>query len=410
MMGLLDQATDDPNTAGLLSMGLRLMSTPGRFGQAFGQSGLGAMDDVQKLKMQLQERKNAQQRAELMQMELARQKADQAAQARQLQFDDAFRAQIPSPLSQRNAVAAQAGPLGSAAAAAVQPKADPMQDLMFQALQQRQIKPMDYANSLRKDTTPIKLGADESLIDPRTFRPLATNVKPEKAPDLVREYQSAGGDLVFGPNGFTKWAQDMKKAGAQNIGLKIENSLGTGIAGQVGPMLKDSAEAASAARQQLTNADNIIRAVDSGKVLSGPTATLRLKGAQIGQMLGIGGADDAEKIINTRTAIQGLAQQTLSARAQLKGQGQVSDYEGKLIASAASGNIEDLTVPEIRKLAEVNKRLSAQVVANHQQFLGKIKSHKDPAIASMADLFDLGAPQVGQGGSKTYNPVTGKIE
>lgn len=55
-MGLLDQL-DDPVNAGLLSMGLRLMSTPGRFGQALGSAGLGAMGDLQAMREQQQKRK-----------------------------------------------------------------------------------------------------------------------------------------------------------------------------------------------------------------------------------------------------------------------------------------------------------------------------------------------------------------
>jgi len=400
------------------------MSTPGRFGQAFGQAGLGAMDDMQKLKMQLAQRQDMAQRQQLTALQMEQLKRQQAAQEQQAARLEAWRQGLTPPtgaavnlpgMPARNATQADAamgtpgyGP-SSATDRQVSMPPTARQQGAYELAKAGEMGPAEWFKFNNPD--PVKLGKDEALLDPtQGYKPIASNVAPEKAPDLVREYVYAGGDQKFGPNGFTKWVQDMKKAGAQSIGLKIENSLGTGIAGQVGPMLKDSAEAASAARQQLTNADNIIRAVDSGKILSGPTATLRLKGAQIGQMLGIGGADDAEKIINTRTAIQGLAQQTLSARAQLKGQGQVSDYEGKLIASAASGNIEDLTVPEIRKLAEVNKRLSAQVVANHQQFLSKIKAHKDPAIGSMADLFDLGAPPVGPSSTKSYNPVTGKIE
>ena len=46
MAGLLN-VTEDPATLGLLSLGLRLMSTPGNFGQALGHAGLGALGDVQ---------------------------------------------------------------------------------------------------------------------------------------------------------------------------------------------------------------------------------------------------------------------------------------------------------------------------------------------------------------------------
>ena len=56
-MGLFDYdgLTDDPRQQGLLSLGLRLMSTPGKFGQAFGQAGLGAMGDMKAAKRGLLE-------------------------------------------------------------------------------------------------------------------------------------------------------------------------------------------------------------------------------------------------------------------------------------------------------------------------------------------------------------------
>jgi hypothetical protein len=56
-MGLLNT---DPTSAGLLGLGLRLMATPGSFGQAFGTSGLGAINDMQEARMrQLIERRTA---------------------------------------------------------------------------------------------------------------------------------------------------------------------------------------------------------------------------------------------------------------------------------------------------------------------------------------------------------------
>lgn len=43
---------------------------------------------------------------------------------------------------------------------------------MFEAMRAGQISPVDYLNSTAKDTTPIKLGANERLLDPRTNRVL----------------------------------------------------------------------------------------------------------------------------------------------------------------------------------------------------------------------------------------------
>lgn len=77
-MGLLDYGFEDPNTAGLLSLGLRLMSTPGKFGTALGQAGLGAMGDMQRARAQQQDRQQAAQRQQLFELQM---KQAQQAQA-----------------------------------------------------------------------------------------------------------------------------------------------------------------------------------------------------------------------------------------------------------------------------------------------------------------------------------------
>jgi hypothetical protein len=181
--------------------------------------------------------------------------------------------------------------------------------------------------------------------------------------------------------------QSISRAGASNVNVRVDNKLGESVAGQVGPMVEQSYQAANGAQQSIVNADNIIKAIDSGKVIAGPAATLRLKGAQIADTLGIGGKDNAEKIANTRQTIQGLAQSVITARGQLKGQGQVSDYEGKLLSRATSGEIDDLTAPEIKQLAQVQKRLSGQLIEQHKQLTAKLRAHGP--TAPLADLFEL---------------------
>lgn len=74
-MGLLD-VMDDPRSMGLLSLGLRLMSTPGKFGTALGQAGMGAMGDLQAARQIEEQRKVREQ-----QMALARAAEERAAAA-----------------------------------------------------------------------------------------------------------------------------------------------------------------------------------------------------------------------------------------------------------------------------------------------------------------------------------------
>jgi hypothetical protein len=177
------------------------------------------------------------------------------------------------------------------------------------------------------------------------------------------------------------------KAGAPSTSVRVENKMGEGVAAQVGPIMKESYDSAIGAQQQIANADRLISAVNTGKAFTGPGASFRLGAAQLGQTLGIGGSDAEEQISNTRSAIQGLAQSTLAARSSLKGQGQVSDYEGKLIARAASGDIDSLTGPEIKQLAVINKRLSQQIVSQHSTRVSKLRGHG--ATAGIADMYDI---------------------
>lgn len=93
MPGLLD-LVDDPNQLGLLSLGLRLMSTPGKFGAALGQAGMGALGDVQQARAAMEARKQDALRQQMLQMQMqqmqqtqleaqrAREEADKLKQSR----------------------------------------------------------------------------------------------------------------------------------------------------------------------------------------------------------------------------------------------------------------------------------------------------------------------------------------
>jgi hypothetical protein len=260
--------------------------------------------------------------------------------------------------------------------------------------------------SLKKDTTPIKVGAGDTLVNPQTLTPVYTAPnKEDPLPSAVREYNFAKSQGYKGT--FEDWERTGRKLSAPQTSIKIDNKLGEGLAKEVGPMIAASAEQASGANQQIANADSLIKAIDSNQVYAGPGANIRLKAAQVGQVIGVGGKDAAESIANTRSVIQGLARATTAARAALKGQGSVSDFEGKLLAKAESGDIEDMTPAEIRQIAVVNKRLAGQLVQNHQKLLDRAK--KNPATAQTADFFEVPTPSTEQS-VRRYNPATGKIE
>lgn len=78
--------------------------------------------------------------------------------------------------------------------------------------------------SMRKDTTPIKVGKGDTLLDPQTLKPIMTAPDTQDLPGAVREYQFAVGQGYKGS--FEQWQLNQKRAGASNTSV----SYGTPVA------------------------------------------------------------------------------------------------------------------------------------------------------------------------------------
>jgi hypothetical protein len=194
--------------------------------------------------------------------------------------------------------------------------------------------------------------------------------------------------LLTGPNGAMVPNQPLinaktgiAKAGAPTTSVKVENKMGEGVAAQVGPMLKDSLTAANGAAQTVDAATRIIQAVDSGNIIAGPGADVRLKLAQVGSVLGVSGKNAQETIANTRQAIRGLAEMTLQGRKQMSGQGAITESESALAEKAMSGNIADLTASEIKQLAQASDRAARFVYGQHTQMVQQLEGTEARGVA-----------------------------
>jgi hypothetical protein len=153
-MSLLD-LTNDPQRMGLLSLGLRLMQTPGKFGAALGSAGMGALGDVQAVQARNEQGKEREQAARIkamqeqtMQLQLAQALQDQK---RRQGVEEAYRGAMVSPATQ--ALAGGGGPTMQNAQAmqGLVPKLDQgrlLQGLSsvdpMMAAQMLQPKPSDY--------------------------------------------------------------------------------------------------------------------------------------------------------------------------------------------------------------------------------------------------------------------------
>jgi hypothetical protein len=192
---------------------------------------------------------------------------------------------------------------------------------------------------------------------------------------------------VLPNNAYQQYEIGKAKAGATNVSTKVENKMGESIAGQVGPMVKDTYTAAQGAVQQLDAAGRIIKAVDSGKIIAGPLANARMKVSQIGQILGVSGKNDAEIIARSRDVIRGLSEMTLQGRKQMTGQGAITESESKLAEKANSGDIADLTPAEIKQLARASARAAKFVYQQHADNLENLQS--DPNTANLGKFYKV---------------------
>jgi hypothetical protein len=419
MPGLLDMlGSNDPQSEamrqGLLQMGLALMQAKGNVGEILGQAGQRGVAGMQGFQdRQFQEKLRAQAMADIARKRVLEGRVDEDYTNKKLL--ESLPAQF-AQTGQQMGNSATIGQTGNLAptrdnaqiqSANAQPGFD-YQGLIgkYQSVPGGMDRAMALQNAIKKDTTPIAVPQGASLVDPHTRKAFFTNpAKPEATPNAIEEYRLAVSQGY--PGTFTQWDLERRKSGAASTTVKIDNALGGGIAKEVGPLIATSFQQATSAQQTIKNADSLMKVLDSGKVIAGPTASFRVAGLQIGQILGVGGKDAQELLANTRSVIQDLAKSALAARGQLKGQGQVSDYEGRLLKEAESGNIDNLTVNEIKVIAKKNKELSQQLIGQHQSFISKVKNHKDPAISGLSDFFDIN-PDPGK--VRDYNPVTGKLE
>jgi len=230
--------------------------------------------------------------------------------------------------------------------------------------------------------------------------------KNRVAPNPNKPFSGFGADGKPIPNqAYMDYEVGKAKAGAATTSVKIDNKTGEGLAAQIGPMMKDSASAADGAVKQIDAADRMIKAIDTNKLFSGPGASLKMLAGQ----MGVPGANDAEKIANTRAVIRAASELTLQGRKQMSGQGAITESEGKLAERAMSGDIDSMTAAELRQIANASKRAAQFNLQQHQRKLEVMS--KDPNLAPLVPFYSTQSvePAASESPKPTYRYENGKL-
>jgi hypothetical protein len=203
-------------------------------------------------------------------------------------------------------------------------------------------------------------------------------------------------DGVMVPNApLVKVKGQIAKQGASNVSVNTANKpMLTELGKGVGEGITNAWTGAQSAASTLQNVQQMRTGLD--KAIVGPGANQRVTLSQIGQVLGVNGKDATEQLENTRMVMQGLARQELSAAGQMKGQGQITESERSILRKAESGQINELTKPELNTLLGALERTATSRINTHNQNLQRLR--QDPNASGVAQFMQVDAPTMGGGG------------
>lgn len=199
-----------------------------------------------------------------------------------------------------------------------------------------------------------------------------------KDPSSIQEYNFAVNQGYKGT--FKDFKESGSRAGASNTNVRIDNKTGESFAKEIGPIAESSYNRANAAVEKVRQGDRVLDALDTGKTITGTGAGIRIDALRLANTLGVGGANDQEKLANTQQVIKGLAGITLEARQKLKGSGEITDNETELLARAESGDI-NLSEAELRRIVEINRSAAQIDYGNHQRLLGTMQGRPEGQLA-----------------------------
>lgn len=175
-----------------------------------------------------------------------------------------------------------------------------------------------------------------------------------------------------------------------NVGVNTQKTLLGSVADKVGGDIGNLPGQARSAVASITSVHQIRGALDSGGVMAGPVTGKQVWLNQLATKLGF--PSDQEGLNQTRKVIQGAAELALQSRGMLKGQGQITENEQRLLDRARSVDVESMSVGEIRQVLDVVERAQRNIIEQSREW-GAIYG-KDPAAQSLAPAFMIEMPPV----------------
>lgn len=345
---------------GIANLGLALLSrgvsdVPVSFAQTLGQAG-----------MQAQQANQGLMDANLQRLLAARKLAEEQ---RQLAEREKFKAAIPNLFGtqtvQPEAVDVEGRPGAGVVPQPVTQTTFNQQKAMELAMQYPQLA-KDYFGGLQEVRKFMKPETVSVQAGERVYNPLTGELmfeggeKPESKPEIQRLLEQRQN---YNPDSETYKAlsarinklTEVTPPASTNVVVNTGQTFFKELANQFGTDFAQRIAGGQVAQRNLQTLGQIRSAIP--KAITGTGANIRLEAARLAETLGVGGKDNTERLAQTSTLIQGLAQNELQAAEQMKGQGQITEAERLIIRRAASGDI-NFTGPELNALVNALEKVA----------------------------------------------------
>lgn len=244
----------------------------------------------------------------------------------------------------------------------------------------------------------VDIAGNGVAYNPFATKPGTTFNDPNKAFGINPDGQLA-------PNTpFQNYEINKAKSGraSTTVNVGAERPFSQALGGSAASVLEASSAAARGGAQTIGTVNQIRQALDTGKVTAGPGTTAI-------QFFGQISGGDPQRLQATRATMQGLAKLTLDARGALKGQGTITDREQALLERAVSGDIDNLSLPEIRTVTDVAERAARAAIKANQENVQRAR--QVPGAGPVLDFFAVpepaNAPQAGAGIDDLVNKYLG---
>lgn len=383
-MGLLDSvlgsSIEDPKTQATMAAIQGLLSSPRALG--------GISQGLLSYGSFMQEAKQRQAQEQLRQMQMQQmalqfQQAQKAAAQQELDQKLTQQAFTPVKPIEANQASGITGPRPAAlGVVGQQPAFDPRQ---FIASGGSAPLAFQLEQSVRKDNTPIKLGAGEALFDPRTLKQLANNPKDD-APSAIKEYQFARAQGY--PGTYQQFVLEQKRAGATNVTLSTEKDYAGKIAGGLADRDLQAIDAAKAAPDTIASSQRIRQILASNQAFTGTGAETRLA---ITKALSTAGLVNGSSVTATEDLQRELSQGVLGhiKSSGLGGGSGFSNADRDFLEKAAAGKI-DVNAQTLAKTAELAERAARKSIDAGNQALKRVRSA--PGVGTIPMMPDIAQP------------------